>query len=173
MIDLSKTTESMIHNLHEFEEKWLKHSSDPIKTIMMYLIAALNIEYDHEISENMMTLVVSKKDCHYSKDSPTKLRLGRSPKNYFYNFQDNPNIARSYVGGAPLNDYQIDETRLCLHIVREETVGERRKIFIKSEGKDLDTPAQLQQNRNGQWKLVEYSSICTGVKESHSTKNDF
>lgn len=163
----------MIHEFDEFVSKWNLASSDPYKVIMLYLLAALNIEKDPDEAEDMMTLIVSKRDCLEDNESPTNLRLGRSSGYFLRRFQDNPNIARSYLGGSPENNYQIDKSNLELTIVREEEINERLKIFIKSKGKDFLTPVQVQKNRDNQWKLVEYSSICTGVQKPLSEQNNF
>lgn len=163
----------MIYDVDSYYTKWNEISSDPYKVILLYLNAALQIEKNPKVAENMMTIVVSKKDCQEDNTSPTNLRLGHSAKNFHSKFEENPNIARSYLGGSPDNNYTIDESNLELLIVREAEDNERLKIFIKSQGKDLATPVQVQKNRNGQWKLVEYSSICTGVKKPISEKNDF
>jgi len=163
----------MIYDLDTFTAKWDQESSDPYGVIMLYLIAALNIEKNPEEAENMMTVVVSNKDCLEDYESPTSLRLGRSAKYFFTRFQENPNIARSYLGGSPEKDYQIDESNLELRVVREEEIKDRLKVFIRSGGKDFLTPVQVQKNRDDQWKLVEYSSICTGVKKPSSEENNF
>jgi hypothetical protein len=163
----------MIYDLDEFISKWNHVSSDPYKVIMLYLLAALNIEKNLDEAENMMTVIVSKKDCLEDNESPTGLTLGRSAGYFLRRFQDNPNIARSYLGGSPENNYQVNESNLELTVLREEEINERLKIFIKSKGKDFLTPVQVQKNRDNEWKLVEYSSICTGVKKPLSEQNDF
>jgi len=47
------------------------------------------------------------------------------------------------------------------------------KIFIDSGGKDMDTPVQLRENSSGQWKMTEYSSICTGIRKTVEEEGDF
>ena len=47
------------------------------------------------------------------------------------------------------------------------------KIFIDSGGKDLNTPVQLRVNARGEWKMTEYSSICTGVRKTVEEEGDF
>jgi len=163
----------MIFDLDTFISKWNQVSSDPYGVIMLYLMAALNIEKNPEEAENMMTVIVSKRDCLEDNESPTNLRLGRSAGYFLKRFQENPNIARSYLGGSPENEYRVDESNLELTVVREEEINERLKIFIKSRGKDFLTPVQVQKNRDNQWKLVEYSSICTGVKKPLTEENNF
>ena len=163
----------MIFDLDTFISKWNQVSSDPYEVILLYLMAALNIEKNPEEAENMMTVIVSKRDCLEDNESPTNLRLGRSAGYFLKRFQENPNIARSYLGGSPENEYRVDESNLELTVVREEEINERLKIFIKSRGKDFLTPVQVQKNRDNQWKLVEYSSICTGVKKPLTEENNF
>jgi len=170
---MTKVTKKMIISFPKFRTEWEKDAGKPENTIMYYLIAALNVEKDPDLADAMMTVVVSKKDCLEDKGSPSGLRLGRSAKYFIGQFKGNKNIARSYVGGTPQNGYKIDNGKLTMTVTKTQEHGKGLKIFIDSGGKDLDTPVQLQQNNNGQWKLTEYSSICTGVRKTPEEEGDF
>ncbi len=172
VIRMAKVTKPKITSFSKFKEAWEKDAGKPENTILYYIIAALNVEKDPDLANAMMTVVVSKKDCLEDGRSPSGLKLGRGAKYYVGQFKKNKNIARSYVGGTPENDYAIDKS-LTMTVVRKQKVGKRLKIFIQSGGKDLATPVSLQENKDGQWKLVEYSSLCTGVKPPKSEEGNF
>lgn len=166
-------TKEMITSFSKFKTAWEKDADKPENTIMYYLIAALNIEDDSRLADAMMTVVVTKKDCIEDSSSPSGLKLGRSAAYYINQFLYNKNIARSYVGGTPENGYKIRKGALIMSIANKQDVGKGAKIFIQSGGKDLATPVQLSKNNDGQWKLTNYSSICTGVKKTPQEEGDF
>jgi hypothetical protein len=58
-------------------------------------------------------------------------------------------------------------------VTKKQDHGKGLKIFIDSGGKDLNTPVQLRENSSGQWKLTEYSSVCTGVRKTVEEEGDF
>jgi hypothetical protein len=169
----SKITKEMITSFLKFKAAWEKDADKPEHTIMYYLIAVLNIERDAKLAEAMMTVVVSKNDCLEDGGSPSGLKLGKSASYYIGQFEHNKNIARSYVGGTNTNGYKIDNKALTMTVVSKQDVGKGVKIFIQSGGKDLGTPVQLAKNNDGQWKLTNYSSICTGVKKTPQEEGDF
>ena len=169
----TKITKEMITSFPKFKTAWEKDASKPENTIMYYIIAALNIEKDPKLAEAMMTIVVSKKDCLEDGSSPSGLKLGKSAKYYIGQFKQNKNIARSYVGGTNANNYKINNKVLTMTIVSKQDIGKSVKIFIQSGGKDMATPLQLAQNNEGQWKLTNYSSVCTGVKKTVEEEGDF
>lgn len=162
----------MITSFSEFAQSWEKDAGKPENTIMYYLIAALNIEKDPKLADQMMTVIVSKKHCLEDSGSPSGLKLGRSAKYFIGQFKKNKNIARSYVGGSPENGYRFNKDKLVMTITKKQEHGKGLKIFIDSGGKDMDTPVQLAQNSSGQWKLIEYSSICTGVRKTAKEEGD-
>nr|KXH72197.1 MAG: hypothetical protein AM325_01615 [Candidatus Thorarchaeota archaeon SMTZ1-45] len=170
---MTKVTMKMLSSFSKFKSDWEKDVGKPENTIMYYLIAALNIEKNPDLADAMMTVVVSKKDCVEDSGSPSGLKLGRSAKYFVGQFQKNKNIARSYVGGTPQNGYKIDNNHLIMTVTKKQEHGKGLKIFIDSGGKDMDTPVQLQKNNAGQWKLTEYSSICTGVRKTLQEEGDF
>jgi len=163
----------MITSFSKFKSEWEKDSKKPENSIMYYLIAALNIEKDPKLAEAMMTVVVSKNDCMDYGGSPSGLKLGKSAKYYIGQFKKNANIARSYVGGTNTNKYKFSKNSLTMTVVKKEKQAKGVKIFIQSGGKDLATPVHLRVNSQGQWKLTNYSSICTGVKKTVEEEGDF
>ena len=170
---LGKITKSMITSFDKFKAAWEKDAGKPENTIMYYIIAALNVEKDPKLADAMMSVVVTKKDCMKSGSSPSGLKLGKSAKYFIGQFKKNKYIARSYVGGNPDNEYKFTKSKLTMTVVKKQDHGKGVKIFIDSGGKDFDTPLQLRENSSGQWKLTEYSSVCTGVQKTISEQGDF
>jgi len=170
---MAKVTKKIITSFSKFKSEWEKDAKKPENTIMYYLIAALNIERDTDLADAMMTVVVSKKDCLKNGRSPSGLKLGRSAKYFIGQFKKNPRIAASYVGGTPENGYKFKKSSLTMTVVKKQDHGKGLKIFIQSGGKDFSTPLQLRKNNSGQWKLTEYSSVCTGVKKTPQEEGDF
>ncbi|MBD3405702.1 MAG: hypothetical protein GF411_06170 [Candidatus Lokiarchaeota archaeon] len=170
-----KVTNKMYTDFKKFKSAWEKDADSPYNTIMYYLIAALNIEKDPDLANAMMTVVVSKNDSVEDSKSPSGRKLRRTGAAYYIGqFQRNTDIAKSFVGGTQENDYQIDEDKLVMTVVKEQDKrNKEKKIFIQSGGKDNPTPVTLARNKSGQWKLIEYSSICTGVKPRLDTVGDF
>ncbi len=168
-----KVTKKMITSFSKFKTEWENDADKPENSIMYYLIAALNVEKDPDLADAMMTVLVSKKDCIEDSESPSGLKLGRSAKYFIGQFKQNKNIARSYVGGTPQNGYKINNDQLTMTVTKKQEHGKGLKIFIDSGGKDMDTPVQLALNSSGQWKLTEYSSICTGVRKTVEEEGDF
>ncbi len=170
---MGKVTKSMITSFSKFKSEWEKDAGKPEDAIMYYLIAALNIEKDPELADAMMTVVVSKRHCVESGSSPSGLKLGTTSRYGIGQFQNNRNIARSYVGGTNTNSYKFDKSNLTMTVVKKEEKGKGLKIFIQSGGKDMPTPVSLEKNSSGQWKLTSYSSIYTGVKKTVEEEGDF
>ncbi len=168
-----KVVKSMITDFKKFRSAWEKDAGNPHESIMYYLIAALNVEKDPKLADAMMTLVVSKNDTVKDSASPSGMKLGRSAKYYVGQFKKNPNIPKSYVGGTSENNYKISKGTLRMNVVREQPLDDRLKIFIDCGGADSARPVQVAKNKHGQWKLVEYSSLCVGIKKPASEKGDF
>ncbi len=170
---MAKVTKKTITSFSKFKSEWEKDAGKPENTIMYYLIAALNIEKDPDLADAMMTVIVSKKDCLKNGRSPSGLKLGRSAKYFIGQFKKNPRIAASYVGGTPKNGYKYKKNSLTMTVVKKQDHGKGLKIFIQSGGKSNPTPLQVRKNLSGQWKLVEYSSVCTGVQKTPEEIGDF
>jgi hypothetical protein len=85
-------------------------------------------------------------------------------------------IPASYLGGTPANHYTPDYNTIIADDVTYKAVRTRTdtecKIFIRSGGKDNASPVVLKRNNAGMWKVFEYSSLYTGVKDD-SDKGDF
>jgi hypothetical protein len=165
---------SMITSFDKFKAAWEKDASDPYDSILYYVIAALNIEKDHNLADAMMTVVVSKRDSMESSSSPSGLKLGKSSSYYIGQFKEDKNIARSYVGADWQEDYKFDKSNLTMTVTKDQEVdGKTRKIFVHSGGADSPRPVTVKRNKHGQWKLTNYGSLCVGVRKPASEVDDF
>ena len=92
---------------------------------------------------------------------------------YFVRALDhNPHIFRSYArGSAPENDYAMSPDDYALTFTRTETQpypdreeGEYVKMFVESSGADSPRPIEVQRNSRGEYKVSNFSSICSGIR---------
>ena len=171
----SKIQKRMITDFDDFKRSWESEAHSPYDSIAYYVIAALNIPTNRALANAMMTVVVTKGDTVPSSTSPSGLSLTRNAVYFIDQLVKSDHIAKSYVGGTPTNDYRIDPMNLVMTVVKEQDNGGdgKRKIFIQSGGKDYPTPISVARNGAGQWKLMEYSSICTGVQKTKGEQGDF
>ncbi len=168
----------MITDFDKFKTAWEKDAGEPENTIFYYLIGLLNIERDEKIANAMMSILVHKDRTLQDSMSPSGLKLGRGQRYFLMHTRDYPDVPRSYVGGTPENDYEIDEKALKMTLLKIDPLRRKRgppsvKLWIKSAGKDNPTPTQLSKNKHGQWKIIECSSIITGVRPSDDEVEDF
>ena len=163
----------MISDFDKFQKSWEKEADKPEQSVLHFLIACYNYSKDPKIGEPMATVILSKK--HNTKDSssPTGLKLGPTNKRLMEYARRNPNITKSYLGANYKDDYKFSESKMSMALLSVEDDGKYAKIFIQSGGKDLPTPVQLAKNKNGQWKITEFSSIVTDCRKSESDEGDF
>jgi hypothetical protein len=164
-----------IDNFEEFKEKFEKEADDPEKTVFFYLIGVLEyITGDKKQGEPMITLTIRKDYMQVDPVSPSGLRLPKSGEGYFVQHMlEEPNIVKSFLGGNPDNNYEIDKEELVMNLVGKEVKRKHAVIDIQSGGKDFYSRVKLQKNKYGIWKLYETSSIATGVQEKTEDKDDF
>jgi hypothetical protein len=72
-----------------------------------------------------------------------------------------------------MSDKDLKMTLLRVTPMRRRRGPSKVKVWIKSAGKDNPTPTQVARNRYGQWKIIECSSIITGVRPSKEEEEDF
>jgi hypothetical protein len=171
-------TGKMITDFDKFKASWEKNAGEPEQTIFHYLIALLNIERDEKVAEAMITILIHKDRTLEDVTSPSGLKLGRTHAYYFWHTKEHPDVPKSYVGGTPENDYEIKDSRLKMTLLKIDKLPRKRgppavKLWIQSAGKDSPTPTQLAKNKHDQWKIIECSSIITGVRPSDDEEEDF
>ncbi len=152
--------------LDEFKKQWEASAKTEKGAIKMYLIAVLEYLKDNPDGGKMIGQCLPKGD-FTPEGKPT-------PSHRFYLEQfgkivkgtDFPGgIAASYLGGTPENKYSYDYANDIVVVESASRFGpDQSKVFVRSGGKDNPSPVTLKKNKDGYWKIIELSSLCTGVK---------
>ena len=168
-----KITGSLITDFDAFKKSWEKNAKDPVQSVFHFAMAAYNYSKDPEIGEPMTTLILSKK--HNQKDSfsPSGFSLGPTNKSLLKHMRENINIAKSYLGANYKEDYKFDEKKLSMAVLAVDTDDKYCNVIIQSGGKDYPTPMKLGKNKDGQWKITEFSSLATGCRIPATQEDDF
>jgi hypothetical protein len=153
--------------LEEFKAYWEQVGTTPEGTVKCLIIAALEtVKEGNKDGKKMWGMVLHKDSVagNGEPDNSQRLAIDQFSKQVKgTNFKGA--IAASYLGGTPENGYTCSyENDLVVderQTIRDEEVV---KLFIQSGGKDMATPIRLMKNKYGYWKIVEYSSVYTGVK---------
>ncbi|MHA1379738.1 MAG: DUF6935 domain-containing protein [Candidatus Helarchaeota archaeon] len=166
-----------IDNFEEFKKQFEEKGSDPRWTVFFYMMGVLEyITGDKKQGEPMITLTIKKDYMQKDPVSPSGLKLPQAGEGYFVQHMlESPNIVKSYFGGTPDNNYEIDKENLKM-IVVGKNIDDKKKhavIDVQSGGKDIYSRVKLQKNRHGIWKLYSTSSMATGVKKTSDEVDDF
>ncbi len=173
---VNKTLEKkVVKGFDEFKEMFDEKGTDPREVILLYCIAALEYANGNDDGKYMATLCLPKNFCHKDPGSPSGFTIDIKGELYFLNqVREHPNNIKSYLGGTPDNNYEIDEDNLKLHIIKEGIEKNKALIIIQSAGKDNPTPVELKKNKHGYWKIFKGTgSIATGVKVTAEEQDDF
>ncbi|MFX0103080.1 MAG: DUF6935 domain-containing protein [Candidatus Hodarchaeota archaeon] len=167
----------IITDFDEFKESWESKADDPAQSILHYLIGAYNYVFeDKQVGEYMCTVVLAKTFLLPDNKSPTGYKLNPKGDLYFLeHMAETPRTIKSYLGGNPDNNYDMDPENITMKVVGEQIDKANRfaKIFVQSGGKDFQSPSQMRLNGKNQWKIFEISSIATGVQDTEEEKWDF
>ncbi len=168
-----KISGELITDFSKFKASWEKKAKNPAQSVFHFLIAALNYSKEKEIGGSMATVILSKK--HNTKDpsSPSGLKLGPTNRRLLNHMSEDPNIAKSYLGANYKEDYKFNEKKLVMGLIASEVDDKYTNVVIQSGGKDFPTPVSLARNKDGQWKITEFSSIATGCRKPASVEDDF
>ena len=144
-------------NLAEFEGKWNKEGTTEEGTIKLFLIGVIEYLDGNKDAEKMIAMTLPKNE------------LDKNTKYYITSqFSKTKNIAASYLGGTPDNNYKYSYDNK-IEIGKQSNKGDKKsKIFVQSGGKASASPVHLQKNNQGYWKLFNVSSLATGVMKSKS-----
>jgi len=160
--------------LDEFKALWEKEGKTPEGAVKCLIIAALEtVKEGNKDGKKMWGMVLPKDYVTGSGEPDTTQRtaieqFGRQIKGTNFNGA----IAASYLGGTPENGYTYSYDNNVDLVQGQGKIGESEaKIFVKSGGKDNPSPVILKKNKDGYWKVFEYSSLFTGVKPIQT--NDF
>jgi hypothetical protein len=165
--------------LAEFEQLFAAEARTPEGCVKCLLVAAIEyFERQNPEALKMYGMCLPKKDLdgggcpskhqtwhsQFGKKCDTSLQAPNAP------------IPASYLGGTVQNHYQPNfnfqiqqhTSYKSAHVNTADDV----KIMIQSGGKDIASPVHLKRNKDGIWKIFEYSSLYTGIK-SDKDATDF
>ncbi|HUX98476.1 MAG TPA: hypothetical protein VMV49_02865 [Candidatus Deferrimicrobium sp.] len=170
----------LITDFNEFKTEWEKNAGDPIQSVFFLAMASYNyVLLDKKVGENMATIILAKTFLLKNSSSPTGFKVNPKGDGYLLeHMRETPRIVKSYFGGTPENDYEVDTENLDMLVVGKYEGKTDRGIpeaciTIDSGGKDFDTPLFLRRNDQGQWKMFGFSSFATGVQETKKELGDF
>lgn len=151
--------------LEEFKAYWEQSGKTPEGSVKCLIIAALETVKEGNKDGKKMWGMVLHKDYVDSKGEVSERFAIEQCSRQIKGTDFKGAILTSYLGGTPENGYVCSyENDLVVIETQTITDGEEVKIFIQSGGKDMATPLRLRKNKDGYWKVVEYSSVYTGVK---------
>jgi hypothetical protein len=161
-------------SLAQFEALWASEGKTPEGSVRCLLIAALETVKENNREGRKMWGMVLPKNYVDGKGEPDQTQrlaidqFSRQVKGTSFK----GGIAASYLGGTPENGYTYSYGNKVEVDARQSRIGdEEAKLFVRSGGKDNPSPVILKKNKDGYWKIFEYSSLFTGVKPIKS--NDF
>lgn len=150
---------------------------DPDRIISLCINACLEVETDPTLGSQMLAVMMVPNQVVRDDNSPTGVRVGSSTAYYIQQFEKQPEIMHSYVGGKLEDgaDYPLsDPDNLTIKITRCEVkfttldgaADLELKYFVQSAGKSMPTPITLKRSRAGElWKVYSVSSLATGVRK--------
>ncbi|MHA1732599.1 MAG: DUF6935 domain-containing protein [Promethearchaeota archaeon] len=148
--------------LDEFKEKYEADGKTPEGAIRLLLVAALETVKEKNPDGKAMWSVVLPKN-----KAPERFAIEQFSKKI--KGTDFPGAtAASYLGGTPENKYAKYKYDAALKVTekREMTSPKDLKVWVKSGGKDNPSPVRVKQNKDGYWKIFEYSSLYTMCKSA-------
>ncbi|MFX1295869.1 MAG: hypothetical protein ACFFD2_13580 [Promethearchaeota archaeon] len=156
----------MITDFGKFKTKWTKDSKTPEKSVLYFMIAALNAASDKKLGEGMATLILPK---------PYLLKDAKSPSGFKINPEeigqsifvmwDDPITVKSYLGGKVKDGYEIDEDKLVMHVIGKSIAGKESIIQITNADGHSQATCALKRNKLGQWKIFTIESPDVGKVE--------
>ncbi|MCE1245601.1 MAG: hypothetical protein LWY06_03030 [Firmicutes bacterium] len=172
--DVQITALSPNMSLDEFQALWEKEGKTPEGSVRCLIIAVLEtVKEENPDGKKMWGMVLAKDyvDKNGEPDSTQRLavdQFSRVVKGT--NFRGG--IAASYLGGKPANGYASSyDAKVVVDENNTRRSDNEVKLFVRSGGKDNPSPVLLKRNKDGYWKVFEYSSLFTGVKPVEN--NDF
>ena len=156
----------IIEDFDTFKAAWEKNSKDPAQSVLFFLIGVYNFAKGNEkAGEAMATAVLAEKMVNVDKGSPSGFKIAISDKKIFDSLATLPGVVNSYLGGTLDNGYEIDPDNIVMHVESAGYSGNDGSVHIKSSGKDFTTPFNVLKDAKGQWRVVDYYSAATGVKQ--------
>lgn len=163
-------------SLDEFRTLWENEGRTPEGSVRCLLIAVLEtVKENNKDGLKMWGMVIPKDDVTASGEplpSIASFQLSQFARQVpGTSFRGG--IAASYIGGCPANAYSYSySNRVSVDEGSTRRKADEVKLFVKSGGKDNPSPVTLKKNKDGYWKIFNYSSLYTGVRPA-TAANDF
>ena len=171
---------AIIEDFDEFKASWEKNASDMIQSVFHFCIAVyVYCVIDKKVGADMCTVILAKTFLLKNKSTRTGFKVNPKGDGYLLEHMDEtPNTIKSYFGGTPDNNYEMDPQNLDMTVVgKYEGKTDRGVpegcIRIDSGGKDFDTPLFLRRNSKNQWKMFGFSSLATEAQITTEELHDF
>ncbi|HPZ08020.1 MAG TPA: hypothetical protein PL110_07895 [Candidatus Eremiobacteraeota bacterium] len=151
----------------EFKAYWEQEGTTPEGAVKCLIIAVLETVKEGNKDGKKMWALLLPKDHVTSTGEPDSRH--RNAINQFNRQIKGTNfkgaIAASYLGGTPGNGYSCAYSN-DIDVDEGQSIydDDGTKLFVRSGGKDIASPVLLKKNKDGYWKIFEYSSLYTGVK---------
>ncbi|MDQ7826600.1 MAG: hypothetical protein RDV48_27605 [Candidatus Eremiobacteraeota bacterium] len=155
-------------SLDEFRKLWDAEGKSPEGSVRCLLIAVLETVKEQNPDGLKMWGMALPKDTLDGSGEPGRghvsfilTQFGRQVQGTGFR----GGIAASYLGGSPHNGYAYSYS--ATPVVTERRQGsspDEVTLFVRSGGKDNPSPVTLKKNKDGYWKIFNYSSLYTGVK---------
>lgn len=144
-------------------------------TVNLFLRVLHSLSTDEKAAREALPLFLPKPSLKADPRQKSGFAVGMSDEYYVAELVKKPQIMRSYFGGTPENGYVPDDAFELKFVDGKPTVIEEKeaKIFVFSLGKDFPTPIGLKRNGEGIWKVFNWSSVATGVKQTTAEAEDF
>lgn len=160
--------------LEEFRQAWETEARTPEGAVRCLLVAVLETVKENNPEGLRMWGLTLPRDQVDAKGEPKRSQrlaveqFGRQVKGTDFRGA----VAASYLGGTNTNGYAFSyEAAMQVDEAQTRRQDAEVRLFLRSGGKDLASPVTLRKNSEGRWKVIEYSSLFTGVKAIES--NDF
>ena len=156
----------LIEDFDTFKAECEKNSKDPAQSVLLFLIGVYNYGKGNEkVGEAMATSVIIEKNLWADASSQSGFKIAAYDRKSFDALATLPGVVNSYLGGTLDNGYEIDPENLVMHVEGAGYSGNDGTVHVKSSGKDFTTPFNVTKDAKGQWKITDFNSAATGVKQ--------
>ena len=167
---------------NDFKARFEAQGSDPEATVRLLVEGMVTLEQDEALGAQLMALVISKKNLQPDPDALSGQRF-RPADGTLSRLLADPNISRALAGGTHQQGYQdFDPAALRVELDRGYSSGAQgvdyprpgeAKLFLRCGGADTPRPVTLAKNSSGTWKVVNLSSLTSGVRRPAAEVGDF
>lgn len=178
----SYVTMESSERFNDFKARFEAQGSDPEATVRLLVEGMVTLEQDEALGAQLMALVISKKNLQPDPGALSGQRF-RPADGTLGRLLADPNISRALAGGTHQQGYQdFDPAALRVELDRGYSAGAQgvdyprpgeAKLFLRCGGADTPRPVTLAKNSSGCWKVINLSSLTSGVRRPAAEVGDF